>query len=226
MLFARTFTLSGLLVCLVLMTACSKIFSPLKPQSGAPNPSPTLTSLTTPILTATFTATPTATSTTSPTPQFTPTASPTGCSAAQFSFNPPAQTTVSAGTTVAFTGSFGTSKGGYACQQSYQISSITFHVSPSWTVPNQITHMFLYQNGTLVGDAVPSGGDATFSGSPILQSSSGSAGNFTVDCVLASTTPSGLFFLQINQVAGSGSAGFFWTQQGAFPQSAMVTVSP
>ena len=149
MSFARPFALLGLLACLTLMSACSKIFSPAAPQPGVPLASPTATSPTTPTFTATPTGTPTATSTPLATPQFTPTASPTGCSSMGFTFTSYGQT-VSPGSSVTFSGYFGTSKGGYACYQTYQINSITFHVSPSWTSANQVTDVLLYQGGTLV----------------------------------------------------------------------------
>jgi hypothetical protein len=190
------------------------------PPAVTPTKSPT--SVQTPTVTDTLTAAPTGTSTPTPTntppnsstptpaASSTPTASvtptTTGCSAVGFNLQAPP--TASGGTTAVVSGFWGTSKGGYACDQSYAVTLITFGVHTSFSSADQILQTQLWQNGTMVGTFGPSsGGTMTFTGNPVLQTLPGSVGYFSVDYILAPGA-SGTIDTTISNALGNGSAGF------------------
>jgi hypothetical protein len=177
----------------------------LNPLLPAGNPLATPTLLITSIASPSFTPTPTTTSTSNPAFLYTPTPTPTGCAKVHVSLSGPAS---SMGIPVTLTGYFGSQ---YCWGTYYELDSMTFDFNFTGNLATQLQQAQLFSGTTLLGTVIYTGSgvsSVSFSGSPLLTTTSMSY--FSLVLTFGSSASGTLDVnMPVNQITGTGPAGFF-----------------
>jgi hypothetical protein len=211
----------------LIFTGCQKKFYPLGPLTlPSPTASPILSI--TPIASLTFTPTPTPTATSTSTQAFlyTPTPTPTGCAKVHFTLSAPGS---SPGTPVTLSGYFGSL---YCWGTHYEVDSMTFDFNSTGNLATQLQQAQLFSGTTLLGTVTYTGSgpsSASFSGSPLMTTNSTTY--YSLVLTFGASAAGVLDVnLPVNQITGTGPAGFFVVSPnadtGSFSVGGSATVTP